>query len=207
MTTTNRTFTLFSTVGLSIMLALGLMLGFAAGIVVPRAFGGSTPSDSSVEAGFARDMSDHHGQAVHMAMLANRKATNGSIRVIAGDMAVTQQGQVGMMQQWLRDWGLNANRTDAPMAWMPDGQQSLQDGLMPGMATQAELTALESATGTEFDRQFLKLMIKHHLGGIHMVEGVLKLSTNPDVVWLAESMKSAQQGEVTAMQQLQQSIG
>ncbi|WP_117210599.1 DUF305 domain-containing protein [Allorhizocola rhizosphaerae] len=208
MTSTKPTFTLFSTTGLSIMLILGLMLGFAAGVVVPRAFASSsTPGDASAEAGFARDMSDHHAQAVHMAMLAHQRAANGTLRVIAGDIAVTQQGQVGMMQQWLREWGLNTNRTGSPMAWMPDGEQSLQDGLMPGMATPAELTQLESATGPDFDRLFLKLMIKHHLGGIHMVDGVLKQSTNPDIVWLAGSMKSGQQGEITVMQQLQQSIG
>lgn len=202
--TTNRRFTLFSTAGLSLMLVLGLLLGYAAGFITPR---GSTPADDSPEAGFARDMSAHHAQAVAMAMIAQQKGTNGVVRGFGVDIALTQQAQIGMMDQWLRDWELNLNSQADPMAWMPDGKQALEDGLMPGMATPQEMAALEAATGVEVDRLFLQMMIKHHLGGIHMVDGILKQSDHPDVTWLAKTMKSGQQGEITSMREIQKSIG
>lgn len=185
------------------MLVLGLILGYAAGFITPR---GSTPGDSSAEAGFARDMATHHAQAVHMGMIAHLRATNPYVRSMGGDIALTQQAQIGMMDQWLRGWKLNLNAS-VPMAWMPDGQRALKDGLMPGMATQDEMASLEAAIGVEVDRLFIKMMINHHLGGIHMVDGILKLSDHPDVTWLAESMKAGQQSEITALQQLQKSVG
>jgi uncharacterized protein (DUF305 family) len=198
-----RKFTLYGTAGLAMMFVIGLLLGYTAGLLTPR---GSTPGDTSAEAGFARDMSRHHAQAVAMGMIAYQKATNLAVREMGGDIAATQQAQIGMMDQWLRDWHLDANGTAAPMSWMPDGQTTLDNGLMPGMATQEEMTALQNATGPDVDRLFLQMMIKHHLGGIHMVDGVLKVSKNSDVEYLAKSMKAGQQGEITAMQQLQQSV-
>jgi uncharacterized protein (DUF305 family) len=199
-----RRFTLYSTAGLAIMLVIGLLLGYPAGLLTPR--GHSTPGNTSAEAGFARDMSRHHAQAVAMGMIEYQKGSNLAVRTLGADIALTQQAQIGMMDQWLRDWELDANGTAAPMSWMPAGEASLENGLMPGMATQEEMTALQNATGADVDRLFLQMMIKHHLGGIHMVDGVLKVSQNSDVVFLAKSMKTAQQGEITAMQELQQSV-
>jgi uncharacterized protein (DUF305 family) len=192
-------FTPRSWAGLAIILAIGLLLGYAAGFLTPR---NSTPGDTSAEAGFARDMSLHHAQAVAMAMIAYQKGYDGEIRVMGGDIALTQQAQIGIMGQWLDDWKLNQNSTAAAMTWMPDGATSLKNGLMPGMATSAEMTALENARGTELDKMFLQMMINHHLGGIHMVEGVLKVSTDPEVVALANGMKANQQVEVAHMQKL-----
>jgi uncharacterized protein (DUF305 family) len=197
-------FTLFSTAGLAITLAIGLLLGFAAGFLTPR---GSTPGDTSPEAGFARDMSNHHAQAVAMGMIAYQRGTNLAVRELAGDIATTQQAQIGMMDEWLRDWKLGANSPEPAMAWMPAGMNGLENGLMPGMATADEMTALQNATGADVDRLFLKMMIKHHLGGIHMVDGILKLSDDEDVTWLADSMKTGQQREINAFQELQRSVG
>jgi uncharacterized protein (DUF305 family) len=202
--TVMRRFTLFSTAGLTLMLAIGLLLGYPAGLLTPR--GNATPADNSAEAGFARDMKNHHAQAVQMGMIAHQKATNLAVRSMGADIALTQQAQIGMMDQWLTDWQLNRNSRAVPMAWMPDGAPPLQDGLMPGMATPEEMKALENATGPDVDRLFLQMMIKHHLGGIHMVDGVLEVSHNTDVVALALNMKQGQQGEITAMQQLQQAV-
>jgi uncharacterized protein (DUF305 family) len=201
---TTRRFTLYSVAGLAIMLVIGLLLGYAAGFLTPRS---STPGETSPEAGFARDMSTHHAQAVAMAMLAQRKGVKAEVRGLGGDIALTQQAQIGMMDQWLRDWKVNSNSDSAPMSWMPAGMNQLDNGLMPGMATQAQMDALDAATGPEFDRLFLQLMINHHLGGIHMVEGILGVSDNPDVTWLASAMKTGQQGEITALRNLQKEVG
>jgi uncharacterized protein (DUF305 family) len=200
---TARRFTLLSTAGLTIMLVMGLLLGYAAGFLTPRS---SSPGENSPEAGFARDMSIHHAQAVAMSMLASRKGDNPAVRGFGVDIALTQQAQIGMMDQWLRDWGVNSNTDAAPMSWMPESMRKLNNGLMPGMATQEQMEALEAASGTEFDRLFLQMMIDHHLGGIHMVDGVLDMSDNHDVVFLAGGMKSGQQREISALQSLQKEV-
>jgi uncharacterized protein (DUF305 family) len=89
------------------------------------------------------------------------------------------------------------------MAWMPGGaKELLPDGRMPGMATDAELGQLRTVTGPAFDVLFCQLMLRHHLGGIHMVSGLLSLSHNKQVTDLAAQMRNAQQNDVTNMRRL-----
>jgi uncharacterized protein (DUF305 family) len=179
-------------------------LGFVAGLLTGRP---SWPAEASAEAGFARDMSEHHGQAVEMAMIAYQKATLEEIRTVAGDIAITQQGQIGVMQTWLKTWGLGPNSSRAPMSWMPDGEAALDGNRMPGMATREEVGKLRSATGKEVDILFCQYMHRHHLGGIHMVDGVLKVTARPEVRELAEAMKRNQGFEVDLLEKILTSLG
>ncbi|WP_377472758.1 DUF305 domain-containing protein [Plantactinospora endophytica] len=188
------------TAALSLAILLGLLLGFTSGLLAPGLF---RPGDTSAEAGFARDMSSHHAQAVEMAILAHGKSTNPDIQTLAADIALTQQGQIGVMQTWLKNWGLSPTGRQPRMAWMPDGAGALKDGLMPGMATDAERAELRAATGSDFDLLFLRLMLNHHLGGIHMAEGILDLSDDEQVSALAESMVAGQKKEIELIQTLQ----
>jgi uncharacterized protein (DUF305 family) len=181
------------------VLVVGLLLGLAGGFLAPRL---TRPGDGSVEAGFLRDMSTHHAQAVEMSMIAHAATDNADIRSLAADIALTQHGQVGIMQAWLREWKLSPTRSDPPMAWMPDSTGSVVNGLMPGMATPEQLTQLRAATGKALDMQFLMLMRQHHLGGIHMAQEIIKLSDNDDVTWLAQTMVNAQQGEIALIDSL-----
>ena len=187
-----------------VALVVGLLLGTVIGFVIPR--GAGLPADDSPEAGFARDMTTHHTQAVEMGLVAYARAQNPDVRTMAVDIALNQQGQIGMFQAWLREWSLQPTGSQPAMAWMPGGEQSVVDGLMPGMATQAELKQLREATGLDEDRLFLKLMIQHHLGGVHMAQEVVKLSDDEEVVEAAQLTINSQQRELTDMKSLQQQI-
>ena len=194
-----------SRIGLGVVAAVVVALvGFTTGLLATRPH---YPGEGSAEVGFARDMSTHHGQAVEMGMIAYRNATLPDVRTLGGDIAITQQGQVGMMQQWLKEWGVGPNSTDPPMSWMPDGQRALVNNLMPGMATREEIAMLKAATGKDADILFLQYMLRHHLGGIHMVDGVLAQNPTPEVRELAETMKRNQSGEVTVMENLLKQLG
>jgi uncharacterized protein (DUF305 family) len=185
---------------LALAVAVGLVLGLAAGLLVPTL---NRPGNDSPEAGFARDMSTHHAQAVEMSVIAQERATDPRVRSLAVDIALTQQAQIGMMQTWLREWKLDPTGAQPPMAWMGDEMAaSVKDGLMPGMATSAEMEQLRNATGRDFDILFLELMRTHHIGGIHMAEGVLKLSDDSEVRWLAQAMVDGQKKETTLIQEL-----
>ena len=190
-------------VWLPVLLVVGLLLGVGIGLVIPRS---STPGDDSPEAGFARDMSTHHAQAVEMGMIAYTRASNGEVRTMAYDIAMTQQGQIGMMQGWLQQWKLDPTGSQPPMAWMPDGAASVRNGLMPGMATPAEVQQLREATGTAEDTLFLKLMIQHHLGGIHMAQEIVEVSDDEQVVQMAQLAIDGQQRELTDMRSLQKAV-
>jgi uncharacterized protein (DUF305 family) len=184
-------------------LVAGALLGGAIGLLVPHL---TKPGDDSVEAGFLRDMSTHHAQAVEMSMIAHANSTDPDIVTLAGDIALTQHGQIGYMQAWLRDWGLSPTSSASPMAWMPDSAGSVVNGLMPGMATPSQMATLRKATGKDLDVQYLTLMRQHHLGGIHMAQEAINLSDNKDVDWLAGTMVTAQQGEITLIDNLLKKI-
>src|SRR4030095_8806434 len=113
----------------------------------------------SAEAGFARDMSTHHAQAVEMAMIVYAKTTRQEIRNIAYDVTTSQSMELGIMQTWLADWHLSATSSEPRMAWMPGGTKELSaDGLMPGIATKDEMDQLRKAAGKETDVLFCALM-------------------------------------------------
>jgi uncharacterized protein (DUF305 family) len=171
-----------------ILLVAAFVAGLATGLP-------SYPGDASAEAGFARDMSAHHAQAVELGMIAYRQAQLPELRQLGGDIALTQQAQIGIMKGWLTDWGLNATGSSPPMSWMPEGQRSLHGNLMPGMASQEEIAKLRKTKGKQFDILFCQYMLRHHLGGIHMVEGLLAQSPSPEVASLAEGMKRNQTAE------------
>lgn len=184
---------------------VALLIGYLAGLVTPRF---TAPGDNSPEAGFARDMSVHHAQAVEMGMWAYQKATNDEVRQMGYDIALTQQAQIGMMSIWLKDWHLEPTGSRPKMAWMPDGTKELSpDGLMPGMATDDQLEQLHNATGKDVDILFCQLMLHHHLGGIHMIDGVLQESHNSMVRQLAQTMKNNQQADVATLQRLLTELG
>ena len=180
------------------------MIGFTVGALTSRP---DHPDEGSADVGFARDMSAHHGQAVEMGMIAFQNATLPEVRTLGGDIAMTQQSQVGMMQTWLKEWGVGPNGSTPPMSWMPEGQQSLNGNLMPGMATREEIAKLKAAKGTDLDILFLQYMLRHHLGGIHMVDGVLAQNPTQEVRDLAETMKKNQSGEITVMQTMLAHLG
>jgi uncharacterized protein (DUF305 family) len=184
----------------ALAVVVALVIGYLGGLLTPRL---STPGENSPEAGFARDMSLHHAQAVEMAMIAWQKSTNRDVREMAYNIATGQQAQIGIMQTWLLDWHLLPTGSRPRMAWMPNGaKELLPDGRMPGMATETELNQLRTLTGPAFDVLFCQLMLRHHLGGIHMVSGLLSLSHNKQVIDLAAQMKNAQQNDVTNMRRL-----
>ncbi|MGK5673622.1 DUF305 domain-containing protein [Micromonospora sp. URMC 106] len=194
----------WGTAALALAVVVGLLLGYAGGLLTPRL---TRPGDASVEAGFARDMMTHHAQAVEMGMIAFDKGTDPEVRSIGGDIAAAQQGEIGTMQTWLRSWGLDPTGSQPAMSWMSDGAGLVKDGLMPGMATPEEMAKLRAAEGRELDTLFLRMMIKHHLGGIHMIDGVLDASDEADVVRTAQTMKNTQRNDLTNLQNALERLG
>jgi uncharacterized protein (DUF305 family) len=156
------------------------------------------PGDGSPEAGFARDMMVHHAQAVEMAEIVRDKTQSEDIRLLAADIALTQQAQIGMMQGWLGVWGLPVAGTELPMAWM--GHR--MEGPMPGMATPEEIDRLREAAPGEADTMFLRLMIDHHRAAIPMAEAILARTDRPEVRQLAEAIATSQRAEIQTMQEM-----
>jgi uncharacterized protein (DUF305 family) len=209
-----------------IVIAVALVLIGALGFAVGRftMFGtqsvASTPGTSSPEAGFSRDMQVHHAQAIELAMEIYRKTDDEELRALSYDIATSQAAQRGEMFDWLVKWGLP--QAGGPMMeWMQDADGSghahgsassepmtdAQAHEAMGMASAAEIAALQAATGTEADCQFLTLMIRHHQGAIPMAEALLERGTDPRALEVAQAMKTGQTAEIDAMTSMQQRLG
>ncbi|MGB9377925.1 MAG: DUF305 domain-containing protein [Mycobacteriales bacterium] len=195
-----------STMLRAIVLVAVVILAAVAGAVVGRVSAGSTPGDDSVDAGFARDMSTHHSQAVEMAILVAERSSSTEIKVLAYDIALTQQEQIGRMKGWLVSWHLSPTGSRPPMAWMSGhaghgGPQMslLPDGRMPGMASQADMARLRSLTGRPAEVLFLRLMVVHHRAGITMAEYAAQHADKADIRELADAMAAGQTSEIQVL--------
>ncbi len=210
---------------LALVVAVLLALVTAA-VIGYAAAGPKDPSDGSVAAGFARDMTDHHAQAVDMATIIGQRTKSAQIRTFATDIALTQTNQMGQMQGWLSQWNLSLGRTGPPMRWMtiragmdmgqgsgssatmdPALMQVLPDGRMPGLATDAQINQLRTLPVAQADVLFLQLMIKHHQAGVVMAQMARALSSVSVVDRLASSMVTGQEYEIDQMTQMLQERG
>jgi uncharacterized protein (DUF305 family) len=165
----------------------------------------SAPADWSADAGFARDMQTHHGQAVEMAFLVRDRTRDEELRTVAYDIITSQQQQAGQMYGWLVQWGLPQTGSRPPMAWVGGEHAAAHasaDGTMPGMATKAQLDELRRATGVDAERIFLRLMIAHHRGGVAMADAAVAQARTPEVRTLAAAIAAAQTSEIALLQKM-----
>lgn len=205
--------TALAVLGVIAAIAIGFGLGFLANQLLHDDT--VTPTADSVDVGFSQDMIEHHNQAIEMSAVAIANASDPLVRDFAYDLLTTQQNQVGMMTGWLTLWNQPAAATGDHMAWMDDGHEAGGHGAhgtsapesagsaqMPGMASSEELAALRQARGPESDVLFLQLMLRHHQGGLGMMEYAAANADVPAVRNLAQQMVNAQEGESARMTQM-----
>ena len=188
-----------------------LLLGATGGLLIGLP-GSSQPQPGPVDVGFAQDMSVHHRQAVEMASWERDHTLDPELAQLATDMEKTQNNQVGQMQGWLSLWDEAAIPLGGHMAWMADAPGGHAHSgpvdatgavaTMPGMASQAELASLRAATGAELDVTFLRLMLRHHEGGVEMMRHAAERASVPQVRNLASQMLLSQTAESEYLRQL-----
>lgn len=178
-------------IGLAAVVLIAIIAGAVAWYLWPQ-----TPGEDSAEAGFLRDMSVHHDQAVEMALITRDRTQETQLHALATDIVLNQQGQIGMMNGWLLEWDLSPTGEEPAIAWM--GHPT--EGRMPGMASPEEIRQLRDLPLAEAEVLFLRLMIRHHQAGVEMAEACLDRCDDDDVRRLARSIVSAQEGEISAMQ-------
>ena len=168
-----------------LLLAVGVIL-------IPSGANASTHAKSLQNLGmneimFAQMMIPHHEQAISMSETALKKSRNQAILKLSNQIKSLQGTEKSQLAYWLK-------ATDSSMTMDHDMQMS-------GMLTTKELASLKRLTGTQFDRAFLQLMIKHHQGAIEMLD-LISDSRNAEAKALAKAIKSAQSKEITSMKLL-----
>ncbi len=134
---------------------------------------------SADDVAFMQGMILHHGQAVEMSVLAADRTNTPEIRDLASRILASQADEIAFMQGWLTERGEMAPTPGAMDHAAHGGMDHAAHGThanMPGMASPEQMARLAAATGPEFDRLFLELMIPHHEGALTMVSALLSRS-------------------------------
>ena len=182
----------------AILLAVAVLAG-AIGWVIGNNRALDDPNSTDV--GFLQDMRVHHEQAVQMSMIyLNDDDTDVNLAIVARDILVGQNIEIGRMIQLLRGFGESeVNESDIAMTWMGD---PVALDRMPGMATQEDLQTLADATGKQADVLFVQLMASHHQGGIHMADHAATHAAVDEVRLMAKQMATGQREEISELDRL-----
>ncbi|WP_433191741.1 DUF305 domain-containing protein [Nocardia sp. CA-107356] len=182
---------------LAAVAAIFLIVGAAGGFWAHRPVdAGRTGPLSTVDIGFAQDMSVHHEQAVLLARTLPADA-GPLIRGVAERIVLAQTAEIAQLRGWLQLFDLPLS-TDQPMHRM--GHEHTGHGApMPGSASTSEITRLAGMHGTEAEVLFLQLMIRHHRGGVEMAQTAFNTGSAPAVTRTALEMVNEQGNEIGQM--------
>lgn len=152
-------------------------------------------SDADIR--FLQGMIPHHAQAKEMSALAEGRTNNEGVLAVAERITLSQDDEIGMMQDWLRNQGLEVTPEDA--------HHDDDFELMPGMLSEDDVAQLSAASGPEFDRLYLEFMIDHHQGALDMVEMLLDTrgsAQDPLLYEFTSDVTSDQTSEIERMDTL-----
>ena len=135
---------------------------------------------------FLQMMIPHHQQAVDISNLALKTSKDSELLALATTIRDAQKAEITQMKQWLKEAGAGTE-----MGHSMDGMGGMLDG--------AELSALAAATGKNFDILWLKGMIGHHDGAIHMTT-MIRDASNKDIKTFGENVIKDQSEQITQME-------
>lgn len=157
---------------------------------------------SPADVAFVSGMIPHHEQALTMAALAPERAADPQVRAIAERITAAQGPEILALQGWL-DAQEAAGRLVGQAGGHGGGHGSGHaGGQHPGMATPAQLDELAAASGAEFDRLFLRLMITHHEGALRMADDQRRGGSDVLASQMADDVTSGQSTEIERMRGL-----
>jgi uncharacterized protein (DUF305 family) len=157
---------------------------------------------------FMQGMIHHHAQALDMVDLLNRNTRSNEMRQLGKRIALSQTGEIKMMQTWLKARGKDVPDPRAhDMADMPG--MSMDRVMMPGMLTPDEMKHLAALNGPAFDKAFLEGMIKHHRGALTMVKELLATAgaaQDADIFNFGANIEADQSAEIERMTDMLQAM-
>jgi len=122
---------------------------------------------------FVTGMIPHHTQAVAMSDTLLKKNWNRpTVAALAVKFKGKQASEITKMTGWLRSWKVPTS-TASSMFGMDMGTGT-------GMMSDADMSALDSASGLTASKLFLTQMIQHHVGAIGMATTENKARRNSD---------------------------
>lgn len=150
---------------------------------------------------FMHHMTMHHAQALAMTSLVPSRNASQGLGLLTERIDVSQKDEIALMRRWLE-------RRGKPLP--PPPGEHMMYMVMPGMLTDAEMAQLRAATGGEFERLFLELMIKHHEGALTMVAELLGsqgAAQDSELYALISDIDADQRAEIARMRSMLNALG
>ncbi len=135
---------------------------------------------------FLQMMIPHHQQAIDISNLALKSSKDSELLALANEIITAQSAEIVQMKAWLKEAG-----ADLDMGHSMSG--------MGGMLGQSELSALAAATGNSFDQLWLRGMIGHHDGAIHMTQ-MIEDASNLEIKNFGKAVVKDQSAQSTQME-------
>ena len=146
---------------------------------------------------FAQMMIPHHQQAVDMSeTLLGKDDIPADVRAFAQKVVDAQGPEIERMNQMLQTW-------EAPM---PAEDSTSMDHGTGGMMSEEDMGMLNDAQGTAAARLYLEQMTVHHEGAVEMARDQVEQGQNPQAVALAQDVITAQEAEITEMEEMRQEL-
>ena len=146
-----------------------------------------SPATGKADLDFVQGMLPHHQGAIDMAKVVLQYGKAPEIKKLAEGVVKAQEGEISAMNEWL---------TKTDKATLPQSPESAKAN------DQAMATMMKNMTSTytgNADVDFVKGMIPHHQGAIDMAKVALQYAKDPVLLKLAGDIVSAQEGEISFM--------
>jgi uncharacterized protein (DUF305 family) len=140
---------------------------------------------------FATELIPHHRQSLQMVRMVERRDVDPRLKGFAAELRVTQAVEIESMLSWLRDWDVT----------VPSGDPSVGTG-RSGTVSAGDLAVLEGYAGEEFEKQWLRLMIRQHEDAIALAKLENAEGQYPYAVALANTVMVGQASQIRTMQLL-----
>lgn len=145
---------------------------------------------------FAKDMKPHHEQAVEMADTVLTKDPSPRIKALAGKIRTAQEPEIVQLDALLAEFDVETDGSDGGHGMSKGSSTST------GMMNDDDMQALTDASGQQAETLFLEGMLEHHEGAVEMATQEIDAGEYPEAIELATKIKTAQQVEITEMEQL-----
>jgi len=146
---------------------------------------------SSDDVMFLQMMIPHHQQAIDISDLALTKSADSELLELAKNIRDEQSAEIVKMKAWLEEANASTHSDSHSMS---------------GMLSDAELAALDKASGKSFDVLWLKAMTGHHTGAIDMAS-MLNDSNNDELIFFGQGILASQSAQNKAMAAMIKRIG
>ncbi|MEC3974007.1 DUF305 domain-containing protein [Amycolatopsis sp. H20-H5] len=117
------------------------------------------PGANATDIRFSLEMIPHHAQTIELADLVPHRGSHPFITDVATRVKTDETAEIEQMSSW-QSWNVPLPQSSHHMAGMD----------MPGMATEAEVVALRTSSGPEFDQLWLSTLAKHLRSGVDMAK-------------------------------------